>query len=206
MNIKLTKNEENNLDNFWDFIYIFSNEKDNLESVGDFRYYIINTIKEKYNIEEFYLFEQILNKLLYKLLFSLNVKIKDIHIISSNQIVLDQAHSYTHNLLLFDSKSNSLFLNNKIRSTILLRKILSVFKNREDYNKLIKNSNYLKELEPLPDYYYSYDYPFPNVNLFFYNQNNKEVWLKNIKRLYYSNDDKYWYTNNYLKKMKNVIK
>ena len=206
MNIKLTKNEENNLDNFWNFIYIFSNEKDNLESVGDFRYYIIDTIKKKYNIEEFYLFEQILNKLLYKLLFSLNVKIKDIHIISSNQIVLDQVHSYTHNLLLFDSKSNSLFLNNKIGSTILLRKILSVFKNREDYNKLMKNSNYLKELEPLPEYYYSYDYPFPNVNLFFYNQNNKEVWLKNIKRLYYSNDDKYWYTNNYLKKIKNVIK
>ncbi len=206
MNINLTKNEENNLDNFWDFIYIFTNASNNSASVGDFRYYIINTIKEKYNIEEFYLFEQILNKLLYKLLFSLHIETKDIHKLTSNQIVLDQSHSYTHNLLLFNSKTNSIFINNNTRSTILLRKILSVFRNKEDYNKLINNSNYLKKLKPLPEYYYSYDYPFPNVNLFFYNQNSKEIWLKNIKCLYYSKDDKYWYKNNYLKKIKNIIK
>ena len=206
MNINLTKEENNNLDSFWDFIYIFTNAANNSASVFDFRYYIINTIKKKYNIEEFYLYEQILNKLLYKLLFSLNIKMKDMYEIKSNQIILDQSHSYTHNLLLLNSKTNSIFINDKTRSTILSRKILSVFRNKEDYNKLINNSNYLKKLKPLPEYYYSYDYPFPNVNLFFYNQNSKEIWLKNIKSLYYTNDDKYWFKNNYLKKIKNIIK
>ena len=205
MTINLTENEENNLDNFWNFIYIFNLNQSDIDniSVSEYRNNIINIIKKKYTIEEFYFYEQILNKLLYKLLFKLNIRVKDIHIIKSNQFVLDQSHSYTHNLLLFNNKSNTIFINNKVESTLLLRKILSVFLNKQNYYKLINNSNYLKKLKPLPSYYYSYDYPFPNVNLFFYNQNSKEVWLKNIKRLYYNKDDTYWYKNQYLNKIKN---
>ncbi len=47
-------------------------------------------------------------------------------------------------------------------------------------------------------YYYPMDYPFPNVNLLFYNQNKKDTWINRINKLYYTNtnnklDDKEWY-------------
>ena len=46
--------------------------------------------------------------------------------------------------------------------------------------------------------YYYMNYPFPNANLMFYNENNKSIWLEKINKMYYhdkenTRQDEYWY-------------
>ena len=43
--------------------------------------------------------------------------------------------------------------------------------------------------QPYNKYYYPQDYPFPNINLLFYNQNKKETWINRINKLYFTNKD-----------------
>ena len=59
----LTKNEYDNINKVWDFMKIFRKKFIHLSY---FRNYVINKMKE-YTVEEFYLYESILNKMFWNL-------------------------------------------------------------------------------------------------------------------------------------------
>ena len=71
--------------------------------------------------------------------------------------------------------------------------------NRKLYDKIINGKKSINSVKPIvyinhmdnsiasKTYYYPYDYPFPNINLLFYNQNKKETWINRINKLYFNN-------------------
>ena len=92
-----------------------------------------------------------------------------------------------NNLFLFPSYTDINKNNKKIC------KILYICSKRELYENVINDKEYIKKIKKIKKFYYLYDYPFPNVNLIFYNKINKEYWLKRIKAYYYSKNDSNWY-------------
>jgi hypothetical protein len=67
--------------------------------------------------------------------------------------------------------------------------------SKELYDKVILNKKYFNNIKVKKTdiYYYPYDYPFSNVNLLFYNMNDKKTWIDRIKKLYYNKDNSGWY-------------
>ena len=193
----LTKEDINN---FWKFIDVFRpkiNENNIMESsVLEYRDNLIKKIQKKYTIEEFYK-----NDLFYKLRIKYtnfikeqqkNIKeqnVKEQNVKEQNvkdKIKMDA--SYSHKMLLYHEKSKQLFINN---SSPILQIIASLLRDRKTYESAMTDTTF--------KYYYQDDYAFPNVNLMFYNDNSKKLWMKNIKRLYYvKNCNDNWYKNPYL--------
>ena len=209
---KLTKNEIIELDNYWNFINIFKPEyKKNISWINNdvltYRKYIIKKIRENYTIEQFYLYEKILNKLLYNLLIHIDfnidnicinkecTKIYKIHKNTNNE--KDGTYSYSHKLHITDFKKN---VNYKflywaqICKNDIINKIFTIMSDKNLYEKIMNDKLDLKNIIISESYYYPNDYPFPNVNFIFYNKNNKKYWIDRIKKLYYTNYDK---NNNY---------
>ena len=196
----LNKKEQSNIDKFWEFIDIFINilPKDySMYSIYNYNIELRTVIKSKYNVDEFYFYEKILNKLLFNLLFRYKIKYEHIDnsafVFNLSQI---NGHSYSNKLLLFNEKSNTLLY---MPHYIYIKKyqsklynLIQCLTNKKLYEismKLINYEDLIKEINKykIYDTYYPLDYPFPNVNLLFYNENNKKTWIKNIKRLIYSN-------------------
>jgi len=204
---KLTIEEKNKLSNFWKFIDVFLIKYNIgerfLNGVRVYRLELINKIKNLYKAEDFYLYEMILNKLLWNLFEKLDFRIehfinKENSISKSIESYIDlKSHSYSHKLFLENMKNNKKYYFTGYRNVIydnpLLRKIFTVITNEELYNKVIKDPSYIKKIKNAEVYYYPYDYVFPNVNFIFYNENPKSIWIKNIKKLYYSKKDEGWY-------------
>jgi hypothetical protein len=83
--------------------------------------------------------------------------------------------------------------------------INTILTNAEKYVKLIQSLKNIKnkyiinvfpstiKVKKTDIYYYPDDYPFPNVNLLFYNMNDKSVWIDRIKKLYYNKNNSGWY-------------
>jgi hypothetical protein len=218
---ELTLEETTKLDQYWDFIYLFSKpinlndddwfaDKDG-QIFGAFHYrkYIIKEMQDKYTPEEFYFFEKMLNKMLFNLLFGFNFKYVNYRTPFITEIDLDYNKSYSNKILLYDEDQNKLMSYNKndhyTKLNVLqpkLRKLVSTLRDRETYEKIMKNKKYYKKIKFI-SHYYPDDYAFPNVNLMFYNENKKETWIENIKRLYYVDKcEENWYKNAYLEKIK----
>ena len=174
--------EIENIDKYWEFIDFFIPKE---KSVYDYNIRLRKNIKKKYSIEEFYYYEMILNKLLHHLLGKFKIQFEKINneslVFNLNDI---NGHSYSNKLLLYHEKYKKLYY-----TKLKLSKIVLCLTNRKLYEECIKMTNLkdaLKQIKIKLDTYYPLDYPFPNVNLLFYNDNKKETWIKNIKRLYYS--------------------
>jgi hypothetical protein len=207
---KFSKIEKEKLNDCWIFIELFKTTAEKSKSVSDFRIEIIKLIKKNYTIEEFYLYEKILNKLVYNLLYKYNIvnynksEIKDDIFVS---FPLSES-SYANKLLLYDEKNNKLIYVKNYKDILNqpITKLINCLQDKETYNAILNKENIkLKNLNT----YYPYDYPFPNINLFFYNQNSKETWIRNIKHMYYSkNAEKNWrinlYENQILKCLKTI--
>lgn len=105
-----------------------------------------------------------------------------------NKIIMvdENNHIIYHKLM---EGSSHIFDKNKfnlLTFTILFNKKLYMEIMRDPYE--IKN----KDIE-LSEYYYQYDYGFPNLNLCTYNFNTLENQLYRIKQMYYDNKNgKYW--------------
>jgi hypothetical protein len=69
--------------------------------------------------------------------------------------------------------------------------------DRQLYEKVMRNPFYIVDHNiKLSDYYYQYDYPFPNLNYCIYSFGTKEDYLNRIKLMYYNDNnpkDKYWF-------------
>lgn len=215
---KLTHKEEKNIDNFWKFIEIFSNpslhlsnnwmsiynneNKEHLFSIREYRQHIINNIRKLYTLEEFYFYEKILNKLLWNLIKYLRFDISKIKMKTQlyTSCALYADRSFSHKIYITNYKHNRKYVFDKyyqISDIEIMRKIFNVMRDKNLYNKVMKNKKYFKDIKDNTLYYPS-DYPFPNVNLLFYNENAEDVWLNRIQKLYFnnmSNDviDNEWY-------------
>jgi hypothetical protein len=203
---KLTKKEKDKIDECWIFIDLFITTAKNSKSVQEFRKEIIKSITKKYTVEEFYFFEKILNKLVYALLYKYKIKYNKIESLKDIFINIKCDRSFANKMLLYDEKNKNLIFTENYMEILNqpISKLLNCFNNRELYDILIKKNDNKKIEDKLPkiETYYPYDYGLPNVNLFFYNENNKKTWIKNIKHMYYSkNAEENWYINLYEKQI-----
>ena len=78
---------------------------------------------------------------------------------------------------------------------------MSIMMDRAQYNLIIKNPEKISEYE-IPSHlyhYYHHNYPFPNVNPMFFNDNPEGYWLEKINKMYYAEPedhtkiDEHWY-------------
>lgn len=191
-------------------------------SAYSYRKYIIKKIRKNYTVEQFYFYEKILNKLLHNLLEKINFSIDEIctnkladkyeKIYKITKTIELNKRSYSHKLYITDLNKNihyNFHYYPYLNNINIIVKIFTIMNERDLYEKImtdkleIKNITFSSSL-----YYYPDDYPFPNVNLLFYNKNNKKYWVNRIKKLYYTNYgklifskginyDEGWYNFNY---------
>ena len=119
--------------------------------------------------------------------------INDLRIQSHLYINIDTSnHSFSHKQYLHneinDKKYNFQFYP-KITDYDIVNKIFYTMSNRKLYDKIMNGKKIIKSIEPIKKYYYPQDYPFPNINLLFYNENKKETWINKINKLYFTNKD-----------------
>lgn len=165
-------------------------------SVREYRHSLIKIIKKKYKVEEFYFYEQILNKMLWYLLDYYKI---DLNKINSNYPVaftIKPCSYINKKIMKYHDKYIIFPTYGKLSSNIEnenLFKIFYILRNRELYEKVMKNKDYITKIKKKDKFYYSNDYPFPNVNLYAFNDNDKKEWIKRIKAYYYSKNDSNWY-------------
>ena len=73
---------------------------------------------------------------------------------------------------------------------------MMVLFDRELYEKIISDPYIIKkETIELSNYYYQYDYGFPNLNFCVYEIGNKDYRINRVKKMYYnySDDYRYWF-------------
>ena len=188
MNLSLNNEEINKLDDYWEFINIFNKIANKSPSVYEFRINIIKNIKKMYKPIEFYFFEKILNKMLWTLLYKYKIEISKMD--TNTKLVFGIKNSSCINI--FNDNKYFIFPSYKFLSE-KLNKILYILSNKDIYNKIINNTINIDNITEIKTYYYPLYYPFPNINLIYYNNNNKNIWLKKIKAYYYYKDDSKWY-------------
>jgi hypothetical protein len=207
---KLLKKEVDDLDNYWIFInhfYVDTSITYWINGIDGYRKNLIYKIREKYTVEDFYKYEKILNKLLWNLIEHVQFNIDELNLdnkhklyeyISSNII----RKSYSHKQYLYNMKKNIKYyfkFYEELNNFESIKKILYIIYNKTLYQKIMKNKKYFDKLNKYSYYYYPLDYPFPNVNLLFYNQNDKYTWIEQINKLYFNGEksynkiDKNWY-------------
>jgi len=209
---KLTKIEELNLDMYWDFIETFKlsydpNKNPNrwIEGVDGYRLELIPKIRKKYTANDFYKYEKILNKLLWNLLEKIKFKIDPNYLDlreKSNKVFVG---SCRHKTYLDDDKNKIYYVFDYYKlfhqlkyDKIIKEKVARIFhilSDRKLYEKFMNNIIIIDDINP-KKYFYPYDYPFPNINLLFYNKNKKDIWINNINKLYFRTSDninKGWY-------------
>lgn len=192
---KLTKIEELNLDMYWDFIETFKLDYDPHNqstykvswikaSVSKYRLELISKIRKIYTANDFYKYEKILNKLLWNLLEKIKFKF-------DNSLYLGKIktarRSYSHKIHLYDDKNKiyyyfyyyHILINNRKDDKIInevVTKIFYILSNRKLYEEIMNDIIIIDDIIPKKAYY-PYDYPFPNINLLFYNKNKKKYGL-----------------------------
>jgi hypothetical protein len=195
---QLSQEENDKIDDYWKFIKVFNVNNNNfLYSPREYRSNLIKKIKKKYTIDEFYFYEKILNKMLWNLLVIYKIFLNKIDFttklafrIRDGSCINKQIMFIEENNIIFPEYRN-LKSNNKVPQDLF--KILTILRSRDMYEKVIKDKDYINNIKKIDDFYYPSDYPFPNVNLIEYNNNNKDIWIKRIKAYYFMKDDENWY-------------
>ena len=242
----LTDNEYKLIDEVWEFLEIFAKE---YIYVTNYRKSTINIIREKYTLEQFYIYECILNKIFWNLrwmLFPLWIynnftKKEYMNYVANNYGQSDEIPSCS--LLLYDmvKYKNEQDMNNKIKDVYdkhmnfyrsFINKIImvdkqkkcilikpmegssnifsknyfnlltfTIFFDRDLYEKTMNDPYNTKYSEIiLSEYYYQYDYPFPNLNCCVYSFGTKKDKMKRIELLYFNKNEPY--DNNWFKIIK----
>jgi hypothetical protein len=198
MKYDLTKEEISKLDDYWKFINVFNDNLSNDEmfSVGEYRLSLIKIIKKKYKAEEFYFYEQILNKMLWYLLDWYKINLNKIYSNYPGAFTIKPCSYINKKIMKYNDKYIIFPIYGKLSANIEnenLFKILHILRNRVLYEKVMKDKDYINKIKKIDKFYYPSDYPFPNVNLYAFNDNDKKEWIKRIKAYYYSKNDSNWY-------------
>lgn len=188
------------------FLNIFFNHSKKFD-VQDYRNRIIQQIRKKYTTQKFYKYEKILNKLFWNLKNKLKpyVKnnktkykiVKNIEEEGYFESTLNQYHQ-------FNEKNNKWYVLEKLsKLDKICMNIMRYYEDKtsHDYWYYFNNPKEIKKYKDLiVEPYYFMNYPFPNSNPMFYNENKKSFWTKKIKKMYYTDSkdeyhkyDKYWY-------------
>ena len=191
---QLTQLEISKLDDYWKFIKIFNVKNDEMYSFKQYRHDIIKKIQKKYTVDEFYFYEKILNKMLWNLLVMHNIYLNKIDFTTKLAFSMKNKSYVNKQMMITEGGKNIIFPSyNNFELPKDLLQILTILRKRDMYEKAIKDKDYINNIKKIDNFYYPNDYPFPNVNLIEYNDNNKEVWIKRIKAYYYMKDDSHWY-------------
>lgn len=213
----LSSNEINQLGAVWKFIKVFNKP---FLYLTDYRNYLIKKINKMYTLEEFYLYESIANKLLWNLRYILlnQFNVKSMEEISKckqikykNSSDLDEKikridsylgnyyRSFINKLIIVDQSNHIIHYKKMEGSSNIFQKnefnLLSmyIFMNRKLYEKIIYDPNeYKKIMNELPEYYYQYDYAFPNINLCCYKIGIDDSRKYRIKKMYYDKNPEIW--------------
>jgi len=136
------------------------------------------------------------NKLKYENDDDLNKKLKNIN--------LDSVYyrSFINKLVIVDRDIKTIYHKNMEGSSDIFKKnifnlyTMTVLFDRNLYEKIMSNPYNAKHHKiELSNYYYQYDYGFPNMNYCVYGVGNDESKKDRIKKIYYNrlNDFEYWY-------------
>jgi len=206
----LTNEEIENLDKVWEFIECFNYPKINLHK---FRKQVISKIRSKYSLHEFLVYEKVIEKLLFNLkdrYFDQNkdiyTKIKIIELnkednlnkkireFSANcQICL--LRSFINKNFYFNYSNNKLYFTPTKGSSDILEEsrldsiLNTVMYNRESYEMFMLDNS----LNDIDQFYYSFDYPFPNIFTDKFNIINDKDREIRIDKLYFSGGEKMWF-------------
>lgn len=208
----LTSQEYNELDNVWEFI----NEFNFLTySLHDYRKRIIKSINKKYSLNDFYILENIAEKLFWNLrhktypLFLekkhkciddiLQIKEGLLHNLLDDMYCDNSYRSFINKLILIDDINDKCYYKKIEGSSDIFYKnkfnlyTATVLSNRGLYELVMQNPQRILEIE-IPEFYYEYDYPFPNLNYgkpFIYT---KKYRLQRIQNMYYDTDaERNWF-------------
>lgn len=188
----------------WEFINVFYNIFESKDSffkddkiLGPYKYrnYVIKMIRNKYNPEEFYYYEKILNNMFWKLKKNLKPFVetdKTRYTIYKKKQEIDSKlvdRSYSLSFNQYREETQKYYCLH--RTSHLDNLCMNIITNKEDYELYNKKPELIKkyDFEKILIFYYDLNYPFPNVNPMFKNKNNKKLWLKKIKSMYYFGDN-----------------
>jgi hypothetical protein len=203
----MTSYDSQYLDKIWEFINTF-----NFMTVTchEYRDQIINRIRNKYTIDEFYEYELSVEKLywnlrsklfevIYKHKFDYIMYDKKMNIINCSNMEL--AKIKLNNTHYFRSYINKIINKSDIDSNIYFKRpegTIDIFEqiefnriigyimtNRILYDQIIKEPNSYKQILELPPVYRQFEYGFPNLNLCRQTLYSDETRRKRIKKMYY---------------------
>lgn len=205
------------LDEQWFSRSFHSHKKEELFGPWNYRIHIIDTIRKKYTPEEFYQHERVINFLYWNLKQKIKNYVHDDRTIlcgserceafikkcnlSPEFTVIDsppleENHSSTVNSYTqFNEILGKWYILKKI--CFLDELCMNIMMNRDLYEKIVSNPQNIESFNQTDsnflELHYHKNYPFPNVNPMFFNMNDKKYWLDKINKMYYTEDDKYWY-------------
>lgn len=231
----LADSEYNKLDQIWEFLEIIF--KPHI-SPTQYRKYAINYIQNNFDINKFFEFENIINKLFWNLrwllfpLFTNNFisqaeyhnfiqnNYNNIQEIPNSLLLFEKEYytniknkiqqiksktglyyrSFINKIIIPDNSNKIIYYKNMEGSSDIFSKnpfnLLSanILLNKPLYEKIMADPYNIKNLDiQLSQYYFQYDYIFPNLNLINYSIGNISDKLDRIKKFYFSDSDKYWF-------------
>ena len=200
---------------FWEFINLFRSVAETCRSVREFRERIIQTVRERYTVDDFYRLEKALQIKFFDLVKHLGLRLNRDEIERPRNIydTVDINSSCINKMVHFQDGKIYIFNNYRKLSNVYtsdpnllnIMKVMYVMRDKSLYDrvkmdKTVFDSIHLREEDV---YYYPCDYPFPNFNVFVLNTNSEKVWKKNIKRLYFNREegdaDHFWYVSSHLR-------
>lgn len=206
----LSNNEFSKINDVWEFLSLFDESMDNLKM---YRENIIKNVKERYSINNFYEYEKIANKLFWnlrntvKLLLKNNSKVIN-YSYEDDDDLNNKIRQFKQSYHYYRSFINKLIIVNKDSKTVIFKPMegsARIFEkndfnlytsyallNRDLYEKIMGSSDTYVKIN-LPEFYYEYDYAFPNINFCQYYFGPKEKALKRIKKMYFSGNCDNWY-------------
>lgn len=208
----LTDSEYVNINDVWDFIKNFYFMTYTLH---DYRSKLINKIAKKYTDKEFYRFELLVEKLFWNLrdrthIYFLTDSMKNMSDLSPLQegscndmickMYNDNSYrSFINKLVLIDDINNKYYYK-KIEGSfkIFFKNEFNLYTsivlfNRNLYEIIMMDPQKIKNIYT-PEFYYEYDYPFPNLNFGKPFIQSKKYRIKRIKKMYYDqNSENNWF-------------
>jgi len=188
---RLTKKELKKIDSVWDFIYDF---QESYLSRYSYRTKIFEKIKNKYTIDEFCLYESIVEKMYWRLINTLELSIeRDSKIFTETNV----SKNIEKKILI----TNKNIKNSSIKKTYIItdKRILYKYKypddldiiassimiNRSTYETILLGHVNIFDLVTEPYHnIVEFDYPFPNISTIMYQNTDNDTRLKNIKKMY----------------------
>lgn len=108
--------------------------------------------------------------------------------------------SFINKLIIIDKSNKVIYYRDMEGSADIFNKnnfnllTMTILLDRNLYEKVMSNPYKYKNLDiELSQYYYQYDYGFPNLNYCIYDFGNEEYKKHRIEKMYHEKDAKYWF-------------